>query len=72
MPEEIQRVMLDIMSKRPFSTLADIIREMWDRLPLAPQVTDTTIARLFECQLITVKIAGKDSDVLAEKQTSEY
>ena len=65
MTEEMQLVMLDIISERPFSTLADINREMRNRLPLAPRVTDTTIARHLEGKLITVKIAGKDSDVPA-------
>ena len=68
MIEEMQRVMLGIISERPFSTFADINREMQNRLPLAPRVTDTTIARHPEGQLITVKITGKDSDVLGQQR----
>ena len=64
--DDMQAFIGDFVLQQPFTTIAAVGQELAVRFP-DTAVSNSTIARHLRNQLITTKIAGKDSDVLYER-----
>ena len=64
--DDMQAFIRDFVLQQPFTTIAAVGQELAVRFP-DTAISNSTIARHLQNQLITTKIAGKDSDVPFER-----
>ena len=64
--DDMQAFIRDFVLQQPFTTISAVGQELAVRFP-DTAISNSTIARYLQNQLITTKIAGKDSDVPYER-----
>lgn len=69
--ERMEQYVLQLVNNEPFSTLQYMNDSLRRDVPNAPHVCNQTIARLLEGNMISLKCAGKEADVPAERNSPQ-
>ena len=67
--QQMKNIISNFVTENPFSTLKSINDELRRNIP-QPRICDQTIARILDGMLISVKSAGKESNIPIERNTA--